>query len=174
MYKKDSIKDFLTGLYNTRQFDKILNLSFERVLENKEKLSCLMIDIDNFKKVNDTYGHAIGDIVLKELAQILKNNCRVFDVVGRIGGEEFCALLLNCPKDQTSEIALRINNAVEKHEFNISENKFINITVSIGVAIYPDTTSNLEDIKEKADIALYKAKQSGRNRVCNSEICINQ
>jgi len=169
MYKKDSTKDFLTGLYTTRQFDKMLNLSFERSLENKEKLSCLMIDIDHFKKVNDTYGHEIGNIVLKEFAQILKNNCRVFDVVGRVGGEEFCALLLNCPKDQTTEIALRINNVVEKHEFNISETKFINITVSIGVAIYPDTISILEDIKENADMALYKAKESGRNRVCYSE-----
>ena len=84
IYKKDSSKDFLTGLYNTRQFDKMLNLAFERVLGNKEKLSCLMIDIDHFKKVNDTYGHAIGDIVIKELAHILNKNCRVFDVVGRI------------------------------------------------------------------------------------------
>ena len=92
----------------------------------------------------------------------------LFDVVGRVGGEEFCALLLDCPKDQTTEIALRIKNVVEKHEFNISEIKFINITVSIGVASYPSTTSNLEDIKEKADMALYKAKESGRNRVCYS------
>ncbi|MCB2292719.1 diguanylate cyclase [Clostridium algoriphilum] len=174
IYKKDSTKDFLTGLYNTRQFDKMLNLAFERVLENKGKLSCFMIDIDHFKKVNDTYGHSIGDIVLKELAYILKKNCRRIDVVGRIGGEEFCVLLFDCPKDQTFSIALRINKAVEKYGFNIGEDKFINITVSIGVAIYPDTTSNLEAIKEEADMALYKAKKSGRNRVCGSEICIHQ
>ena len=170
IYKKDATKDFLTGLYNTRQFDKMINLSFESVLENNERLSCLMIDIDHFKKVNDIYGHGIGDIVLKELADILKKNCRTFDVVGRIGGEEFCSLLLDCTKEETFEIALRINKSVEKYEFYISKDKFINITVSIGVAIYPDTTSNLEDIKEKADMALYKAKQNGRNRVCYSEI----
>lgn len=166
-YKKESTKDFLTGLYNTRQFDKILNLAFERALENKEKLSCLMVDIDHFKKVNDTYGHAVGDIVLKELAHILKKNCRIVDVVGRIGGEEFCVLLFDCPKDQTFEIAWGINKAVQKHEFHIGNDKFINITVSIGVAIYPDTTPNLENIKEKADMALYKAKHSGRNKVCD-------
>ena len=166
MYKKDSTKDFLTGLYNTRQFDKMLNLAFERTLENKEKLSCLMIDIDHFKKVNDTYGHAIGDLVLKELGQILKKNTRLFDVVGRIGGEEFCILLFDCSKDQTFEIARGINKAVQNHKFKIGDNEFINITVSIGVAIYPDTTSNIEDIKEKADMALYKAKHSGRNKVC--------
>ena len=173
-YKKESTKDFLTGLYNTRQFDKMFNNAFERVLEKKEMLSCLMIDIDHFKKVNDTYGHAIGDIVLKELAQILRKNCREIDVVGRIGGEEFCALLFDCPEDQTFEIALRINNTVQKHEFNIGEDKFINITVSIGIGIYPGITSNLEEIKERADMALYIAKKSGRNRVCDSERYINQ
>jgi len=167
-YKKDSFKDFLTGLNNTRQFDNMLNLAFERVLENKEKLSCLMVDIDHFKKVNDTYGHAIGDIVLKELADILKKNCRVFDVVGRIGGEEFCVLLFDCSKEQAFEIGWGINKAVQNHEFPIGEDKFINITVSIGVAVYPDTTSNIECIKEKADMALYKAKHSGRNKVCDN------
>jgi diguanylate cyclase len=167
-YKKESTKDFLTGLYNTRQFDKILNVAFEKALENKENLSCLMIDIDHFKKVNDTYGHGIGDLVLKELAYILKKSCRIVDVVGRIGGEEFCVLLFDCPKDQVFEIAWGINRAVQNHEFFIGEDKFINITVSIGVAIYPDTTSNLEDIKEKADMALYKAKHSGRNKVCHN------
>lgn len=85
IYKTDSTKDFLTGLNNTRQFDKLLNMSFERVIEKNEKLSCLMVDIDHFKKVNDTYGHAVGDIVLKELADILEQNCRAFDFVGRVG-----------------------------------------------------------------------------------------
>ncbi|WP_246599364.1 GGDEF domain-containing protein [Clostridium lacusfryxellense] len=173
VYKKESTKDFLTGLYNTRQFDKILNLAFERVLMNKEKLSCLMIDIDHFKKVNDTYGHATGDRVLKELAYVLRKNCREFDIVGRVGGEEFCILLLDCPKEQTFEIALRINDAVEKHKYTIGQNKFINITVSIGVAMYPDETLNLHSIKETADMDLYKAKQNGRNRVYHRGICIS-
>jgi diguanylate cyclase len=172
-YKKESTKDFLTDLYNTRQFDKILNLAFDRVLISNEKLSCLMIDIDHFKKVNDTYGHATGDVVLKELAQVLRKNCREFDIVGRVGGEEFCVLLLDSPKDQTFEIALRINDAVEKHKYTIGENEFIKITVSIGVAMYPDESVNLKGIKETADMDLYKAKQNGRNKVYHRGICIN-
>jgi len=174
LYKKDSTKDFLTGLYNTRQFDKILNQAFETVLINKENLGCIMIDIDHFKKVNDTYGHDTGDLVLKELSQVLKKNCRVFDAVGRVGGEEFCILLSNCPKDKIFEIALRINNAVKNHKYAIGENKFINITVSIGVAMYPDSTLNLKGLKVAADMNLLRAKESGRNRVYHNGICINE
>jgi diguanylate cyclase len=173
-YKKDSTKDFLTGLYNTRQFYNMLNVAFKRVVEVNEKLSCLMIDVDYFKKVNDTYGHSIGDIVLKELALIIKKNCRALDVAGRIGGEEFCVLLFDCPKVQTFEIASRINKAVQAHKFPIGEEKFINITVSIGVAVYPDTTAKLEQLKEEADMALYNAKHSGRNKVCGTDNFIIQ
>lgn len=172
IYKIDSTKDFLTGLNNARQFDKLLNTSFERALENNEKLSCLMIDIDHFKKVNDTYGHAIGDLVLKELADILNKNCRAFDYVGRVGGEEFCVLLLDCPPDRSYEIAMRMRNSVKEHKFYISSDKYINITVSIGTATYPDTVASLDEILHKADIGLYKAKQSGRDRVCNHMECI--
>lgn len=171
MYKKDSSKDFLTGLCNTRQFDTVINTAFKRVVENSERLACLMIDIDHFKKINDTYGHNAGDLVLKQLADILVKSCRSFDVVARIGGEEFCVLLFDCPKDRAFEIGKRINEAVQKNMFNIGENKLINITVSVGVAVYPDTTSDLEQIKEKADIALYNAKHSGRNRVCSEDFC---
>jgi diguanylate cyclase len=172
VYQSDSTKDFLTGLNNTRQFDKLLNMSFERVIENNEKLSCLMVDIDHFKKVNDTYGHAVGDLVLKELADILSKNCRAFDFVGRVGGEEFCLLLLDCPSDRSFEIAMRIRDYVKEHKFSVRGNKFINITVSIGTATYPDTVVSLEEIMSKADIGLYKAKQSGRDRVCDYQQCM--
>ncbi|MBP2023041.1 diguanylate cyclase [Clostridium punense] len=170
-YKKDSTKDFLTGLYNTRQFDSMLNTSFERTLENKERLSCLMIDIDHFKKVNDTYGHPIGDIVLSEVAKVIRNTARSIDVVGRIGGEEFCALLTNCPKDYAMEVALRIKTAIENYHIPIGEGKFIKVTVSVGVSSYPETLTNLNDLKEQADVALYNAKRSGRNRVCVNDFC---
>jgi diguanylate cyclase len=171
MYKKDSSKDFLTGLCNTRQFDTVINEAYKKVVENGERLACLMIDIDHFKKINDTYGHSIGDLVLRDLADILIKNCRAFDIVARIGGEEFCILLFDCPKDRAFEIGIKINQAVQNHKFNIGEGKLINITVSVGVAIYPDTISNLEEIKEKADSALYCAKHSGRNKVCDGEVC---
>ena len=171
-YKTDSTKDFLTGLNNVRQFDKLLNMSFERAIENNEKLSCLMVDIDHFKKVNDTYGHPVGDLVLKELADVLRKNCRVFDFVGRVGGEEFCVVLSDCPSDSAFEIGTRIRNSVKEHKFPIGDNKFINITVSVGIATYPDTVDNLEDIIKKADIGLYKAKQTGRDKVCDYQQCM--
>jgi diguanylate cyclase len=172
LYKKDSTKDFLTGLNNTRQFDRLLNMSFERAKENNEKLSCLMIDIDHFKKVNDTYGHIIGDKVLKEMAYILKKICRNFDIIGRIGGEEFCVLLLDCPLKHSFEVGTRIRDAVREHRFFIEDSKFINITVSIGVATFPDTVPIVDDIIGNADIALYKAKKEGRDRVCDNNNCI--
>lgn len=165
-YKKESTKDFLTGLYNRRYFDTMLNWTFERVLENKEKLSCLMIDIDYFKKVNDTYGHAVGDIVIKELSDILMKTCRDYDIIGRVGGEEFCVLLIDCSKENSMDIAFKIRNNVREHKIKIEHDKFINVTVSIGVSSFPDTVAYLSDLKEKADIALYNAKYSGRDRVC--------
>lgn len=172
-YKRESAKDFLTGLSNARTFNIILKTLTKRVIETNKQLSCLMIDIDNFKKINDTFGHSAGDRVLKELAPILKKNCRTFDIVSRLGGEEFCILLFDCSKNKTFEIAWRINKVVEKHKFVIGENKFLDVTVSIGVAVYPETTSKLKDIKEEADKALYKAKRSGRNKVCCANNCID-
>jgi len=172
-YRKDSSRDFLTGLYNTRHFDKMLNSTYEKVLENNEKISCLMIDIDHFKNVNDTYGHAVGDLVLKELAQILVKSCRAFDIIGRVGGEEFCILLLNCTRDSSMEVASRIRSVVKQQKIDIGEGRCINITVSIGVASYPDTLTNLSLLKEKADMALYNAKHSGRDKVCDNYGCIN-
>ena len=172
IYQTNSTKDFLTGLNNTRQFDKLLNLSFERVIENNEKLSCLMVDIDYFKNVNDTYGHNVGDIVLKELADILIKNCRAFDFVGRVGGEEFCLLLRDCPSDRSYEIGLKIRNHVKEHKFPIGQNNFINITVSIGTATYPENVVNLEEILKKADIGLYRAKQTGRDKICDYQQCM--
>ncbi|MFT9495120.1 GGDEF domain-containing protein [Anaerosolibacter sp.] len=168
IYRIDSTKDFLTGLNNTRSFDSLLNMSFNRVKENNKKLSCLMVDIDHFKRVNDTFGHPIGDMVLRELADILKKNVRNIDIIGRVGGEEFCILLLDCDKHRSYEIGLRIRDAVKEHSFPMGNDDNIKITVSIGAATYPDHVGNLEEILEKADAALYKAKQTGRDKVCES------
>jgi diguanylate cyclase len=171
MYKEGASKDYLTGLNNTRSFDLLINTAFQNAIENKEKLACLMIDIDHFKKVNDTYGHAIGDVVLRELAEVLNRCCRSFDIIGRVGGEEFCVMLLDCHQERAIEIGTRIKNAVKEHNFPIGEDKYINITVSIGAATYPDSVDCLEDIMKQADDALYVAKRSGRDRVCNNDRC---
>ena len=164
-FKEDSCRDFLTGLNNVRNFNNLFNDLSKKAVERKERLSLIMIDIDWFKKINDTYGHPSGDEVLKQIALILKTACRSFDIISRNGGEEFSILLIDCPNKQAMEIGERIRKAIEKHEFIVSTGEKINISVSVGVTTYPDIVNNVEEIIESADIALYKAKHAGRNKV---------
>ncbi len=164
--EQESTIDFLTGLNNVRQFDNSLNESFDNVKNRNERLSILIIDIDFFKKVNDTYGHLAGDSVLQQLGTLLATFCRSFDIVSRIGGEEFSIILPDCPSLQAIEVAERLRIAVQANEFTISNGIKINITVSIGAATYPDNVSDLENLIHEADNALYSAKRSGRNKVC--------
>lgn len=165
--QKESTKDFLTGLNNVRQFDFVFNRTMKNALDKEENLSLLMVDIDFFKKVNDTYGHIEGDIVLKALGKVLSENCRHFDDVSRNGGEEFSVLLPDCAYPRAMQIAERIKDAVEIHSFTLSTGMQIHITISIGVASYPETIQDIEKLMEKADTALYAAKRAGRNRVCS-------
>jgi diguanylate cyclase len=164
--KYESTRDFLTGLNNVRSFDHMLNRVIHNAIEKNEHLSILMLDIDFFKKVNDTYGHASGDLVLKQFSDILTNSCRSFDIVSRNGGEEFTAILLDCNCKHAIEIAERIRKNVEEALFTIEDNKQIHVTVSIGVASYPDSVVNINNILDSADDALYLAKRTGRNKVC--------
>lgn len=163
--KNEATKDFLTGLNNVRQFDSSFNSISQLALRKGEKLSLLFLDIDFFKKVNDTYGHNKGDIVLKTLAEILVDTLRIFDIVSRNGGEEFSILLLDCPANHAVEIAERLRKKVETHKFIISDEVSLNITISIGVSTYPDTTNIIDNLLEDADKALYEAKRTGRNKV---------
>lgn len=165
-YEQESTTDFLTGLNNVRQFDIVWNTLINNATEKNERLSLLIIDIDHFKKVNDTYGHPIGDIVLAELGKILTATSRSFDVVSRNGGEEFSVILPDCPQQQAIALAERIRENVESHEFRVSSTETINITISVGVATYPETVSDTAEIFVNADDCLYKAKRTGRNRVC--------
>ena len=171
-FKEQSTKDYLTGLNNIRQFDTELNHFTKRVVENREMLSLLLIDIDHFKRVNDTYGHAAGDAVLKQLGNVLISACRSFDSVSRNGGEEFSVLLPDCSHSRAIEVAERVRNAVLDTDFILPDMHKINITISVGVSSYPETTGNLDDLLRQADGALYKAKRSGRNKVCTSSECI--
>ncbi|MBU3189812.1 diguanylate cyclase [Clostridium bowmanii] len=164
--EQESTIDFLTGLNNVRQFDNSLNESFINVKNKNERLSILIIDIDFFKKVNDTYGHLAGDSVLQQLGIILSTYCRSFDIVSRIGGEEFSVILPDCPNQQALEVAERLRIAVEIHEFILPDKNKINITISIGAATYPDNVSDLDNLISEGDNALYSAKRSGRNKVC--------
>ena len=165
--KHQSKTDFLTGLYNVRQFDEALNASIDIAIKNHEKLSLLMIDIDYFKKVNDTYGHPAGDEVLKQLGTLLKKWTRSKDLVSRNGGEEFTVLMPNCQHDIAIKVADRIRIAVENHHFILPEGEQIKFTTSIGVSTFLETTQSPDLFLKQADDAVYEAKRTGRNRVCS-------
>ncbi len=165
MLKQFSQKDSLTGLNNVRQFNQVWEESFKTARENKEELSFLLLDIDHFKKVNDTYGHHSGDIVLKEVSQILIDTTRSDDFVARNGGEEFSVILPKCSKEQALDIAERIRKKIEQHIFTITNNKKIKVTASIGMSNFTYQNINREELKELADKNLYKAKNNGRNQV---------
>jgi diguanylate cyclase len=164
--KVEANKDYLTGLNNVRSFDKSFNEILVKAKNNDESIGLLSIDVDFFKKVNDTYGHSSGDIVLKELSDILSKSVRDFDVVGRVGGEEFSVILRDCGQDRSCEIAERIRKNVEKYIFRLTSDTSIKITVSIGISVYPATIADMNLLKEKADQKLYEAKLSGRNKAC--------
>jgi diguanylate cyclase len=168
MYRKlknEATVDFLTGLNNVRQFDNVFNSVAQHAVRNEEYLSLLFLDIDFFKKVNDTYGHSSGDVILKDLAHILQNTCRIYDIISRNGGEEFSVLLLDCPASHALEVAERIRKNVEAHKFYISNKVSINIAISIGISTYPNLTNSTDNLLEHADTALYEAKRTGRNKV---------
>lgn len=164
--QQQATTDHLTGLHNHRRFDVIFNEQITGVAERGEQLSLLLLDIDFFKKVNDTYGHPAGDAVLQELGKLLKTNTRSFDAVSRNGGEEFSVLMPDCSAERALEIAERIRKKVEHHSFSYQKGPRIPLTVSIGVATYPLHVENPADLIARADEGLYKAKRTGRNRVC--------
>jgi len=163
--KNEATVDFLTGLNNVRQFDKTFNIFSQQTIRKGENLSLLFLDIDHFKKINDTYGHSSGDIILKDLADILKDTSRGFDIVSRNGGEEFSVLLSDCTSSNAVRIAERIRTNVEGNKFYISKDVSICITISIGVSTYPSITKDIDMLVENADLALYQAKRTGRNKV---------
>ncbi len=165
-YRLESRTDRLTGLNNVRSFDERFNQTVSESREKKQALSILYLDLDYFKKVNDTYGHAEGDVVLRELGYQLISCTRSFDIVSRNGGEEFTVILLDCPLDRAVEIAENIRKTVEKTPFILNNGKAIKVTISIGVASYQETTADPTLLIEDADRALYQAKKTGRNKVC--------
>ncbi|MCP3029897.1 diguanylate cyclase [Halobacillus sp. A1] len=165
-FKNDAKTDFLTGLANVRQFDNTLNELILASNRRKEDVSLLLIDIDHFKNVNDTFGHDAGDSVLKQLSELLQRNARPTDKVSRNGGEEFSLILPDCSLNTALTIAERIRRAVEGHTFLLPDGREINACVSIGASNLNETASSRDDIFKRADNALYKAKTTGRNKVC--------
>lgn len=160
-----AITDYLTGLYNIRYFYHRLDEEFSRARRYNFPLSCLMIDLDHFKDINDRYGHRAGDSVLREVARLMKSHTRKSDVLARYGGEEFIMLLPETHEKGAIAKAEQLRSSISKLRFKSLTNGRA-VTVSIGVATYPDVTVNdTDDLITYADNALYKAKTSGRNRV---------
>lgn len=161
-----SVKDGLSGVYNRRYFDMHIGHMITKAQGDSKGLALLMFDIDHFKNVNDTYGHQAGDEVIKDFATIIKNAVRVTDLVARYGGEEFAAAIYDVSLQNAVEIAERIRDTVERHDFVIpSQEKPINKTVSIGIC-YLEAGLNSHGLIERSDKALYEAKETGRNMVC--------
>jgi diguanylate cyclase (GGDEF)-like protein len=158
-----AITDPMTGLYNRRRFTQALKEHWEQAERYSEKMSLLMIDIDFFKKINDTYGHSVGDEVIKEVSAIILRTSRKVDIVSRIGGEEFAVLLPKIFKKSALATAERIRKAVKKDVMKVGKVK-ISVTISIGIASYPGDWSSVEALMKGADNALYEAKNEGRDR----------
>ena len=156
--------DHLTGLWNRRmvleQFDRELN----RVRHERRPLTIMMVDIDRFKNINDTYGHGIGDVVLRSTAAALRSQLRQYDFVGRFGGEEFLVLVPGCDAAQGRLVAERVRQCVESQPARVGDGA-IAVTVSVGLATTHVADVTVEALVEAADAALYRAKANGRNRV---------
>jgi len=159
-----TIRDGLTGLYNKKNLLETLENEFQRCKRYNRQLTVMMMDLDHFKKVNDTYGHLAGDRVLVAVADVLKSYFRTADFIARFGGEEFCVILPETPLPAAHLTAERIRMAIAQIKL-VDNDREIQVTVSIGVAAYdPAMTSHIE-LVQKADQMLYKAKEGGRNRV---------
>lgn len=160
-----SQSDFLTGLYNRAYFDKALNIEIARAQRMKKDCSLVFFDLDDFKKVNDSFGHPAGDLVLKSVAELILREKRLTDIAVRYGGEEIVLLLPDTSKASAMNLATRIRQKVERSQL-VHQGRLIKQTMSGGVASFPLDTDVPEELIECADRALYRAKHKGKNKIC--------
>ncbi|HAT1879781.1 TPA: diguanylate cyclase [Legionella pneumophila] len=160
-----SIRDPLTGLYNRRYLEDFLFKQLHQAERTKASFAILMLDLDHFKKINDTFGHEAGDFVLKEIGQILNNDIRLGDVATRYGGEEFVLLLFDVDANAAKTRADNLRSAISKLQVKYGAQYVGQVTASIGISIYPDDAKSPDELIEAADKALYQAKNKGRNMV---------
>jgi diguanylate cyclase (GGDEF)-like protein/PAS domain S-box-containing protein/putative nucleotidyltransferase with HDIG domain len=158
-----SLTDGLTGLYNHRFIQERFEFEFKRIKRYGGHLSCMMIDIDHFKLINDTYGHQFGDYVLREIAKIIQSKSREVDICARYGGEEFM-IVTNVVLEYAMIFATKLHAAIEKHTFEY-DGKIAHVTISIGLSDYRDDMKSRHEVIEHADEALYQAKEDGRNLI---------
>ena len=156
--------DGLTQIFNRKHWEECLASEFSRARRHQHEVALVMLDLDNFKLLNDNYGHQGGDAVLIETAKTVNKMLRIGDVFGRYGGEEFSVILPNTNMEGAEEVAERIRHAIAKNTIHF-QGKEISITTSIGVAVIDSQDERYEDLIRHADLALYKAKTGGRNRV---------
>jgi diguanylate cyclase (GGDEF)-like protein len=160
--------DYLTGLRTRGYFEQQLDLEFKRAERRRQKFALLMIDIDHFKQLNDTFGHHIGDQVLRDVASILMKDMREVDTVARYGGEEFVMILPETTENGARYVAQRLRRAVEQAKFFAGSPQSIqHLTISVGIAVFDTDAQFKRDLIEFADAALYAAKHAGRNQVAS-------
>ena len=159
-----AVTDSLTGLFNRRRFETILSIEFKKASRYRSPLSCMMIDIDHFKTINDEYGHRIGDVILKETAQIIMKSIREVDTASRWGGEEFSVLIPNTSKENAQTPATRILKSVANNAFSEIGDRHVTVSIGIADALDPFIDSE-EKLVNAADLAMYEAKRNGRNRI---------
>ncbi len=156
--------DHLTGLYNRRFFFEHVKIIIENAKRYRNIFTIVIFDIDNFKHINDNYGHDVGDKVLKEFANILKTSVRSSDIVSRFGGEEFVLILQNSDAENSFHVAERIRKQFSQKKFKVND-KYISTTVSGGISTYREEIEDIDQMIKEADIALYEAKKTGKNKI---------
>ncbi|MDD5313303.1 MAG: histidine kinase N-terminal 7TM domain-containing protein [Dehalococcoidia bacterium] len=164
--REQSIRDPLTGLYNRRHMEDMLDAELHRSRRSGKPVGFIMADLDHFKQFNDTYGHMAGDLLLKAVANLIRNIIRVEDTACRYGGEEFLIILPAAGLQDTYTRAIQIQKEVRKITFSYEQQQLGNMTISMGVASFPDHGNEVPELIRTADEALYRAKDEGRDRVC--------
>ncbi len=169
--------DPLTGTLTRRKFFELAELEFNRAKRYKQQLSIIMLDVDEFKKFNDKFGHQVGDLVLKLVVAQCKSSLRDMDIIGRLGGEEFVVVLPGTEKEQAMQVATRLCNLVENANLSEAGSLFemttgetfdmsdLKVTVSVGVAMYDESCKNIDVLMDHADRAMYSVKHTGRNKI---------
>jgi len=167
--QSQSVRDSLSGLFNRRYMEESLQREIQRATRKQSSIGIVMADIDHFKKFNDTYGHAAGDMCVSEIGKLFQQKVRASDIAYRYGGEEFVLIFPESSVDDTFKRAEMLRQAIKGLKL-VFQGQFIgSITISMGVAVYPNHGATLDDLLHAADASLYKAKQEGRNRVVVSD-----